>query len=178
MESPLNMENVPQTQLDIGMAKAKPVKLGWTAEECDKIVNVLNELLANYTVHYQKLRNFHWNIKGPEFFSLHKQFEIQYKEALENIDQIAERIRIFGKAPLSTLKDYLKISEIEETGTDLSPEIMVREVVSDYSILLQYMYSVSEVAVEQEDAGTDEMIAGFIRKLETHHWMLSAFLAK
>src|SRR5690606_33776932 len=120
-----DMENVPQTQLDNRMAKAKPVKLGWTSEETEIISRVLNELLANYSVHYQKLRNYHWNVKGSDFFDLHEQFESQYNEARDNIDAIAERIRVFGKTPMSTMREYLETSEIKETGTDLASDIMV-----------------------------------------------------
>lgn len=173
-----DIQNVPQTQLDNRLAKSKPVKLGWTTEETERISIVLNELLANYSVHYQKLRNYHWNVKGSDFFDLHEQFEIQYKEALNNIDDIAERIRVFGKTPLSTMRDYLEVAELKETGTDLKSDIMVRELLSDYRILLESMVSVVDVAVEQNDSGTEEMVKKFVNSLEKHHWMLSAFLAK
>jgi starvation-inducible DNA-binding protein len=178
METAHDIQNVPQTQMDNRLAKAKPVKLGWTTEETERIAIVLNELLANYSVHYQKLRNYHWNVKGSDFFDLHEQFEQQYTEVLENIDAIAERIRVFGKTPLSTLKDYLEISEIKETTPELKSDIMVREILSDYRILLDYMFSVVDVAVEQGDSGTEEMIKKFINGIEKHHWMLSAFLSK
>lgn len=172
------IENMPQTQLDNRMAKTKPVKLGWTSEEIENITSSLNELLANYSIHYQKLRNYHWNVKGHDFFDLHEQFELQYNEARLHIDEIAERIRVFGKTPLSLLRDYLDLSQIKETGTDLSSEIMVREILSDYRILLQYMFSVVDVASAQGDSGTEEMIKLFINRIEKHHWMLTAFMAK
>jgi starvation-inducible DNA-binding protein len=171
-------ENVAQTQIDNRNAKAKPVKLGWTTAETEKITRALNALLANYVIHYQKLRNYHWNVKGPDFFDLHEQFEKQYNEALKNIDDIAERIRIFGETPVSVIKEYLEISEIKETGTHLSSELMIRELLSDYRILLQYMFSVVQVASSESDSGTEEMVKGFIHKVEKHHWMLTAFLAK
>lgn len=171
-------ENVAQTQIDNGNAKAKPVKLGWTTAETEKITRSLNALLANYVIHYQKLRNYHWNVKGADFFDLHEQFELQYNEALKNIDDIAERIRIFGETPVSILKDYLEISEIKETGTNLSSDLMVRELLSDYAILGQYMYECVKVASAQSDSGTEEMVKVFINQIEKHHWMFSAFLAK
>jgi starvation-inducible DNA-binding protein len=171
-------ENVAQTQLDNRMAKSKPVKLGWTTDEIAEITNSLNELLANYMVHYQRLRNYHWNVKGSDFFDLHEQFELQYTEATKNIDDIAERIRIFGKSPLSTLQEYLDSSELKETGSQLSSELMIRELISDYRILLHYMFTVVEVAVGHGDSGTEEMVKKFINSIEKHHWMLSAFLAK
>lgn len=178
MEIAHDMPNVPRTQMDNRMAKSKPVKLGWSEEETARIVSELNDLLANYSVHYQKLRNYHWNVKGSDFFDLHDQFEQQYNEARENIDEIAERIRVFGKTPLSTMKDYLEESEIVETGTDLPSDLMVREVLSDFTILLGHMVSVVDVSVELGDSGTEELIKGFIKGIEKHHWMLSAFMAK
>jgi starvation-inducible DNA-binding protein len=174
----VELENVPQTQLDNRMAKAKPTKLGWTTEEVENICTSLNQLLANYSVHYQMLRNYHWNVKGNDFFDLHEQFETQYTEALKNIDDIAERIRIFQETPLSTMKEYLDTSEIKETTPSLTADLMVREILSDYRILLEKMFSVVEIAVGQNDSGTEEMIKVFINNIEKHHWMMSAFLSK
>lgn len=171
-------ENAAQTQLDNRLAKSKPLKLGWSAEETENITAALNSLLANYTIHYQKLRNYHWNVKGSDFFDLHEQFERQYTEALQNIDDIAERIRIFGKTPMSTLKEYLEISEIKETGSQLTSDLMVRELLSDYRILLQFMFNVVDVAVQHSDSGTEEMVKVFINHMEKHHWMLSSFMSK
>ena len=172
------IETIAQTQLDTQMAKTKPFKLGWTSEEIENITVSLNELMANYNVHYQKLRNYHWNVKGHDFFDLHEQFETQYKEAQQHIDDIAERIRVFGKTPLSTFKEFLDLAQIKETGSDLSSDIMVREVLSDFRILLQYMFSVIDVASAQNDSGTEEMVKVFIHRIEKHHWMFTAFMAK
>lgn len=172
------IETIAQTQLDTQMAKTKPVKLGWTSEEIENITNSLNELMANYSVHYQKVRNYHWNVKGHDFFDLHEKFELLYKEAQQHIDDIAERICVFGKTPLSTLKEYLDLSQIKETGSDLSSDIMVREILSDFRILLQYMVSVIDVTSSQNDSGTEEMVKVFIHHVEKHHWMFTAFMAK
>lgn len=171
-------EHAAQTQLDNRLAKSKPLKLGWSAEETEDITQALNNLLANYSIHYQKLRNYHWNVKGSDFFDLHEQFEQQYNEALQNIDDIAERIRIFGKTPLSTLKEYLETAEIKETGSQLTSELMVRELLTDYRMLLQYMFTVVETAAEHSDSGTEEMVKVFINRVEKHHWMLSSFMSK
>jgi starvation-inducible DNA-binding protein len=178
MEKETYPENIAQTQIDNRMAKTKPYKLGWTTEEISEITSALNAVLANYSVHYQKLRNYHWNVKGPDFFDLHEQFEKQYTEALQNIDDLAERIRIFGETPLSLMKDYLEASEIKETSTQLPSEIMVRELLSDYRILLQHLFNAVQIAASHEDSGTEEMLKVFINHLEKNHWMLSAFLAK
>lgn len=178
MEKTTYPEKIAQTQVDNRMAKTKPYKLGWSTEEISDITSALNSVLANYSVHYQKLRNYHWNVKGSDFFDLHEQFEKQYTEAHSNIDDIAERIRIFGETPLSLLKDFLEHSEIKETGTQLPSEIMVRELLSDYRILLQHLFDAVNAAASHEDSGTEEMLKVIINHIEKNHWMLTAFLAK
>ena len=153
-------------------------KLGYSKDDTENIVNALNLLLANYHVHYQKLRNYHWNVKGADFFDIHEKFELQYDEAKLNIDDVAERIRVFGYTPMSTLKEYLETSDIKETGTDLSSEEMVEEILNDYEILLSYMTDVANSAIDIGDVGTENMINVFINKIEKSHWMFTAFLGK
>lgn len=153
-------------------------KLGFSESDTATIVNALNQLLANYHVHYQKLRNYHWNVKGPDFFDIHEKFEEQYNEAKLNIDDIAERIRVFGFTPMSTLREYLANSEIKETGSNLSGTEMVEEVLRDYEILLSFMTDVANAAIDIGDVGTENMINAFINKIEKSHWMFSAFIEK
>ena len=153
-------------------------KLGFTGLEAVEVVNPLNVLLANYHIHYQKMRNFHWNVKGKDFFELHEKFEDYYNEAKINIDEIAERIRVFGQTPLSSLEEYLKIAEIKEVGSDLSSEQMVQEVLNDLQMLLSFMMNVTDASSTIGDVGTAEMINSFVKKLEKTHWMLTAWMNK
>jgi starvation-inducible DNA-binding protein len=151
-------------------------KLGFTGMDAVQVIQPMNKLLANYQIHYQKLRNFHWNVRGGDFFELHDKFEELYKEAQTNIDEIAERIRVFGQTPLSTYGEYLDTSEIKEVGTDISPRSMVKEVLSDFRILVESMNEVIDSTKESGDSSTHDLINGFLRKVEKHHWMFSAFL--
>jgi starvation-inducible DNA-binding protein len=153
-------------------------KLGFNSEESNRVVDQLNELLCNLHVHYQKLRNYHWNVTGPDFFDIHEQFEQEYEEVKLEIDEIAERIRVFGKTPISTMREYLAHSEIRETGTDLSSHDMVSEIIKDFEILLTHMMDITEVAQEIGDLSTDDMIKGFMHRKEKRHWMLSSFNKK
>jgi len=150
-------------------------RLGYTKMESTELVEKLNLLLANYSVHYQKLRNFHWNVKGPDFFDIHEKFEAQYNDAKLAIDDIAERIRVFGHTPYSTMREFLEHSEIKESGTDLRGHEMVGEIIKDYELLLEYMYGVLEVALDAADSGTEDMVKGFVKQIETNHWMMTAF---
>ncbi|WP_194775635.1 Dps family protein [Pararhodonellum marinum] len=153
-------------------------KLGYNKEESNKIVASLNSLLANYHVHYQKLRNFHWNVTGGDFFDLHEKFEELYDEAMANIDLIAERIRVFGLTPLSLMKEYLEHSDIKEVGTDLKSDAMVKEILNDFEILVENMNDCAEKVAELGDTATEDMLIAFIKKIELHHWMFTSFLKK
>jgi starvation-inducible DNA-binding protein len=150
-------------------------KLGYSAIETLELTNALNKLLASYSVHFQKLRNFHWNVKGGDFFDIHEKFEAQYNAAIVTIDDIAERIRIFGQTPLSRMSDYLESSIILEVDTNLTSKEMVEETLKDYRILLEQMFDVVDAAIENGDSGTEDMIKSMIKQLEKNHWMLTAF---
>jgi starvation-inducible DNA-binding protein len=77
------------------------------------------------------------------------------------------------------MKEYLHESEIKESSsTQMDSDLMVRELLSDYRVLLQYLSAVVQIASEQHDAGTENLIKGFIKRIEKHHWMLTSFLAK
>ncbi|CAD5270693.1 DNA protection during starvation protein 2 [Imperialibacter sp. EC-SDR9] len=151
-------------------------KLGFSALDTIEITQGLNQLLANYSVHYQKLRNFHWNVKGNDFFRLHEKFEELYDEARGHIDDIAERIRVFGQMPMSTMGEYIENAEIKEIRKELPAREMVVEVLLDIRILLSHMHSVVHTAQESDDTGTEDMLTSYIQGLEKHHWMLSAWL--
>lgn len=150
-------------------------KLGFDSEETNEVVESLNNLLSNLHVHYQKLRNYHWNVTGHDFFELHAVFEQEYNSVKLEIDEIAERIRVFDKTPMSTMKEYLETSEIKETGTDLSSSKMVEEVLSDFEVLLSFMVEAVEAAEKIGDIATDDLITGYITRTEKMHWMLTSF---
>jgi len=156
-------------------AAAKRHTLHWSNTERERIVAALNELLGNYQVHYQKLRNYHWNVKGSDFFDLHLELEAQYREAQENIDLIAERVRVFHLRPLSTFAEYLKASTIQEDPTVPASDAMVKNLLGDYVMLLDQCVAGVDVAVELHDQGTEKMLKDFIALIEKHHWMLSSF---
>jgi len=151
-------------------------KLGFTYLETAEIVVRLNTLLANYQVFYNKLRNFHWNIEGPEFFELHEEFENEYNTVKENIDIVAERIRVFGVKSNFSLKKTLELSKIKEQEKNISALEMVREVLHDYEILHDSMLDAVNAALETGDVVTENMLTEFMTALEKRHWMFTAYL--
>lgn len=152
--------------------------LGFIKAESKEVVEKLNKLLANYQIHYQKLRNFHWNVKGGDFFDIHEQFQIEYTSAQAFMDEIAERIRTFGSTPFSTLKDYLNESEITEADAHLAPDKMVEEIITDFTQLMGFLVEGIEVAQEIGDLGTSDILVKDLRRMEKRHWMFSAFASK
>ncbi|MEZ5007846.1 MAG: DNA starvation/stationary phase protection protein [Chitinophagales bacterium] len=150
-------------------------RLGFTHMETAELVTTLNKLLSNYQVHYQKLRKFHWNVEGQDFFELHEVFEEEYNSVKENIDDVAERIRVFGKFPIATMAGYLNVSEIVEVEKDMTSMEMVKEILNDFEILLTSMVEVIDAAKKIGDSGTYDLISGFIKRIEQRHWMLTAW---
>ncbi|MCL4167032.1 UNVERIFIED_CONTAM: hypothetical protein GTU68_033806 [Idotea baltica] len=171
----MSNSNLESLQTDKETKKRVYARLGYTKLETAELVDALNKLLANYSVHYQKLRNFHWNVKGSDFFDIHEKFEDQYNDVKVVADDIAERIRVFGQTPYSTMKEFLQHSDIKESGTDLTGLEMVKEILRDYENLLESMFNILEITIEVGDSGTEDMIKGFVKKTEKNHWMLTAF---
>jgi len=151
-------------------------KLGFTHLETEELVGNLNILLANYHLHYQKLRNFHWNVTGPDFFDVHEKLEEQYNLTQEQIDLVAERIRIFGKNPVSNLSEYLKMSKIKEVKKIPKARDMMLEILNDFEILHSFFVDTIDSAAEIGDSGTEDMIIQFMRKMEKTHWMFTSFV--
>ncbi|WP_396637878.1 Dps family protein [Maribacter sp. R77961] len=141
-------------------------------------VKELNTLLADYHMYYQKLRNFHWNILGHNFFDLHEKFEEFYGDARIKIDEIAERILTLRYHPISNYSEYLKASSIKESDTNLSDVEMVNELLEAHSLLLKQMTVVVNKADEINDEGTIDLIGAYIRELEKNSWMLDAWNRK
>lgn len=138
----------------------------------------LNVLLADYHLYYQKLRNFHWNVVGKNFFDLHIKFEDMYEDAKMKVDEIAERILTLRFQPTSNLSDYLKMSNLKESSSDIKDLEMVTILLEDHGKLLIQMRNVVEKADAAGDEGTIDMIGGFIGHIEKVSWMLDAWTMK
>ncbi len=152
--------------------------LGLDEKKTSKTVKELNILLADYHIYYQKLRNFHWNVIGKNFFDLHEKFEELYDDAKLKVDEIAERILTLRFQPTSNLSDYLKASNIKESSSDLTDTKMIETLLNDHGTLLNQMRKVIEVAEKGGDEGTIDLIGAYIRELEKTSWMLDAWKMK
>ncbi|EOR94284.1 Non-specific DNA-binding protein Dps [Arcticibacter svalbardensis MN12-7] len=145
--------------------------------EIKLVTTLLNEYLANYHVHYQKLRACHWNVTGTNFFPLHVKFEELYDHALQVIDDTAERILALDTTPISTLSAYMDIAKIKEIETKgVSDRPLVQTILDDFKILIQLERQILVQSAEANDDGTNDMINGFMQFKEKNSWMLKAYL--
>ncbi|MDG3581851.1 Dps family protein [Galbibacter pacificus] len=144
----------------------------------EKTVFELNVLLSDYHVYYQKLRNFHWNIFGKNFFDLHEKFEELYNDAKLKVDEIAERILTLRHQPVSNLSKYLEISNLKESSSDKTDIEMIEILLKDHGTILKQMRKVVKTAEAGDDEGTIDLIGAYIRELEKTSWMLDAWRMK
>lgn len=150
-------------------------KLGFRKLESAEIINELNTVISTYQVFYHKLQNFHWNVVGGDFFDIHDITEEMYKTAVQDIDELAERVRIFGQIPMYKMQDYIEKSLIKESQHDLSAEFIARQITIDLQALIESLIGLHEVSTSNGDIGSVQMASQMVRKMETNHWKLSAW---
>ncbi|MBO0962199.1 DNA starvation/stationary phase protection protein [Neobacillus sp. MM2021_6] len=144
----------------------------------NQLVSVLNKQIANWSVLYIKLHNYHWYVKGGQFFTLHAKFEEFYNEAGLHVDELAERLLAISGKPVATMKECLEIASIQESTGHESADEMVLSVINDYSIIIGELKEGMSFAGELDDETTGDMLLAIHSGLEKHVWMLSAFLGK
>lgn len=143
-----------------------------------KLHSALNLQIANWNVLYTKLHRFHWYVKGPLFFTLHEKFEELYNEAGLTVDQIAERLLAIGGEPVATMKEYLETATLIETNNETKASEMVQALVKDYKQMKEDLVILAELAEEQNDTITNDLAVGLTEKIDTHVWMLTAYLGE
>ncbi|HWO75688.1 MAG TPA: Dps family protein [Bacillus sp. (in: firmicutes)] len=144
----------------------------------EHLIQTVNRQIANWTVLYVKLHNYHWFVKGPQFFTLHELYEQLYNEAHTYIDDLAERLLALDGKPVATMKEALEISTIKEaTGTETAEE-MVRTTQADFETLIDEFKDGMIIAEEAGDETTADMLLSIHQSLEKHVWMLKSFLGK
>ena len=147
--------------------------------EVKPVVDLLNDYLANYHIHYQKLRGCHWNVKGQSFFTLHVKFEELYTNAQLTIDEIAERVLTLGKPPHSRFADYISESVISEINTvGMEDLAMVDALLDDMAKLIEMERQILIASDAASDDGTNDMVNRFMQFKEKNTWMLRSFAGK
>lgn len=140
--------------------------------------DVLNKQIANWSVLFMKLHNYHWYVKGDQFFTLHAKFEEFYNEAALHVDEVAERLLSIGGEPVATMSDCLEMASIKEASGMESASEMVKTIIDDFTIMLGELKEGMSLADEANDEITGDMLLAIHASLEKHAWMLKAYLGK
>ncbi|MDX1520889.1 MAG: DNA starvation/stationary phase protection protein [Anaerolineae bacterium] len=153
-------------------------KLGLSEEQRVGVIEVLNRVLADEHVLYTKLRNYHWNVVGPQFHALHEFFENQYDEVKLIGDEVAERARAHGGKAIGTLKEFSDWSRLEERPNDYpSAHKMVSNLVEDHETMVRNLREdAKKCSEEYNDVGTEDLLVGLLQKHEQMAWMLRSFI--
>jgi starvation-inducible DNA-binding protein len=155
---------------------AMPINIGIDEENRKKIAEGLSRLLADTYSLYLKTHNFHWNVTGPMFQTLHLLFETQYTELATAVDLIAERIRALGYPAPGTYSDFAKLSSIPETPGFPKATEMIRLLVEGQEAVVRTARSIFPVVEQVNDEPTADLLTQRMQIHEKNAWMLRSLL--
>jgi starvation-inducible DNA-binding protein len=142
----------------------------------DKTTDALSRLLADSYVLYLKTHNFHWNVKGPMFTTLHTLFETHYTELALAVDEIAERIRALGAIAPGSFSAFSKLAKVQEAEGVPKATEMIRELTDDQAKVTAAAKKVVELAEADGDDATADLGIKRIQVHEKNAWMLVSHL--
>ena len=151
---------------------------GISTKDRAAIAKGLSRLLADTYVVYLKTHNFHWNVEGPMFQTLHQMFMEQYTEAWNAIDLVAERIRSLGHYAPGTYREYLKLGSIKETEGVPRAEQMVKLLIEGQEAVVKTARDVLPLAEKADDQPTLDLLTQRMQMHEKNAWMLRSLLKK
>ena len=152
--------------------------IGLDSKKSTQLAGKLNLLLANYSLFYQNVRGYHWNIKGEKFFELHLKFEELYNDLLVKIDEVAERILTLGHAPEHKYSKYNDASMIKESSQVTDGKKAVSNILDSFKTIIGIQRELLELSADTGDEGTNALMSDYIRAQEKLVWMYSAYLKK
>lgn len=137
----------------------------------------LDGYLANLHVLYAKVHNYHWNIEGKQFFTVHAKLEEIYEHIADEIDAVAERILIIGSRPSSSLAAYLKLATLKEAAAEsINGEAAIKSLLSDVEELITDLKKGIKAAQDAADEVTADLLIGSLTYYEKIAWMFRAYL--
>jgi starvation-inducible DNA-binding protein len=156
--------------------QASNVNIGIDDAKRAKIAEGLSRMLADTYSLYLKTHNFHWNVTGPMFQTLHLMFETQYTELALAVDLIAERIRSLGYPAPGTYSEYAKLSSIPETTGVPKAKEMIRLLVEGQEAVVRTARSIFPILEEVNDEPTADLLTQRMQVHEKTAWMLRSLL--
>lgn len=156
--------------------QAPPIDIGISEATRQEIAQGLSRVLADTYTLYLKTHNFHWNVTGPMFQTLHLMFETQYNELALAVDLIAERIRSLGFPAPGTYTEFAQLSSIEETTGVPKATDMIRLLVQGHETVARTARSLFPLIDEASDEPSADLLTQRLQVHEKTAWMLSSLL--
>jgi starvation-inducible DNA-binding protein len=156
---------------------AMEINLGIDAKDREAIAAGLARLLADSYTLYLKTHNYHWNVTGPQFNTLHLMFETQYTELAAAVDEIAERIRALGVKAPGSYREFAELATIEEGDGNESAEEMIRQLAIGQEAVVRTARKVFPTADAANDEPTADLLTQRMQIHEKNAWMLRSMLA-
>lgn len=152
--------------------------IGITDENRAKSATQLNLLLADEHLLYIKTRNYHWNVRGMYFQSLHKFFEEQYTEIEGMIDEVAERIRALGHVAIGRMSGYLEMTRLLESDhSGGEAREMLQNLLDDHETIIKILRKDLEIYADKfHDMGTSDFVTGLMESHEKMAWMIRSYI--
>lgn len=144
----------------------------------DAVVEALSHLLADSYTLYLKTHNYHWNVTGPFFNTLHTLFQSQYEELALAVDEIAERIRALGAFSPGSYAAFAKLTKIREDETHIKSDQMIKNLADDQDKVIAAANAVLKAAEKGGDQATMDLAVRRIQHHEKSKWMLASHLEK
>jgi starvation-inducible DNA-binding protein len=148
------------------------------AKSASATVAALNQLLADSYTLYLKTHNYHWNVTGPMFTTLHTLFETQYTELALAVDQIAERIRALGSFAPGSYSEFAKLSAVKEAKGHPKALQMIKDLVADQKKVTASAQAVFDAADGANDQASADLATQRMNIHEKNSWMLQSHLEK
>ena len=158
------------------MATMTQMDIGISSIDREEIVGSLSKLLADTYTLYLKTHNFHWNVTGPMFQTLHLMFETQYNELALAVDEIAERIRALGAPAPGSYREFAKLSSIPEADGVLAAREMIQQLVAGQEALIRTARAAFPVVERTNDQPTADLLTQRLQVHEKTAWMLRSLL--
>lgn len=152
------------------------IDIGISADDRKTIADGLSRLLADTYSLYLKTHNFHWNVTGPMFQTLHVMFETQYDELAIAVDVIAERIRALDHPAPGTYSEFQRLSSVSETSGVPTAHEMIRELVQGQETVVRTARSMFPAAESAHDEATADLLTQRMQLHEKTAWMLRSLL--
>jgi starvation-inducible DNA-binding protein len=161
-----------QTTQNTANVQPPAVDLGIKEEDRKEIAHGLSRLLADTYLLYLKTHNFHWNVTGPQFHSLHEMFEEQYTELAQAVDTIAERIRTIGYQAPGSYSEFGELASVQETRGAPEAQEMVRLLVEANETVVRTAREAFPAAERASDEATADLLTERMGTHEKTAWML------